>query len=715
MRIETKRRTGFVIVLAVVIVGVIGTYEQLGYIKSGMNLGGYSDENIWNAVSCRARLYLQKARGGVSLLSWSDLWVMTRLRPGFYCAEGSSLAAELQYSSVANEADRKEGGRIFRASCSGCHGSDASGGPFAPALTRARFDAGDSDLAIYQVLRNGIAGTAMRPVRLPPRKLLEIIAYLRALSARSVAADESAGPPLAVEVSSERLQAAGTKPDEWLTYSGSYNGWRHTVLDQITPANVTQLRLRWIRQFDVADQNVEATPLVTDGAIFITPDAWHVLALNAKTGDVIWEYRRSAPPNLPQAYEQVNRGVAIYGNTLFFGSLDGHLVALNANDGSLVWETAVASPSDGYLITGAPLVVNRTVVVGIAGGEYRIRGFLAAYDVATGKQQWKFNTIPDHGELGHETWGNNAWRTGGGATWLTGSYDPTTNLLYWGVGNPSPAFNGDARPGDNLFTDSAIALHVSTGKLAWYFQFTPHDEHDRDAAQTPVLADLAIKGVARKVILWPNRNGFYYVLDRITGEYLAGVPFVETDWATALTPTGRPILTEAANVTAAGRRTKPGINGGVNWQNPTFDQARGTILIPAVESSSIFTKAPALDPANRRPDQMYIGSGWSQPGLAIHKIVALEAATGQQKWQTVTSRADASLGGSSYSGLLSTGTGLVFGASGGTLFAIDADTGRELWRLPLGGTTKAPPISFEIDGHQVIAVAAGRALLVFGL
>ena len=208
----------------------------------------------------------------------------------------------------------------------------------------------------------------------------------------------------------------------------------------------------------------------------------------------------------------------------------------------------------------APLVVNGSVVVGVAGGEFGIRGFLAAYDVSTGQQQWKFDTIPGPGEVGHETWENDAWRSGGGATWITGSYDPSTDLLYWGVGNPSPDFSGDVRPGDNLFTDSVIALHASTGKLAWYFQFTPHDEHDWDAAQTPVLADLPIKGVVRKVICWPNRNGFYYVLDRVTGEFLAGVPFVEVDWAKGLTSAGRPILVDDAKVSAEGRRTRPGID-----------------------------------------------------------------------------------------------------------------------------------------------------------
>jgi alcohol dehydrogenase (cytochrome c) len=716
MRIDVKRRTGLV-ALAVVIVGAIGLYEQLGSMKPYANLGGHSNAAIRNGLSCRARLYLRKARGEIPGVSWTDLWYMTRLSRGFYCAEGSSLAADLQYSSVASEDDREEGAQIFHGRCTACHGADASGGPFAPSLVKSRLKAGDSDLAIYQVLRKGVTGTAMRPIDLPPRELLKIIAYLATVRAQSVAADQSGTPRLAIQVSTERLQGAGSRTDEWLTYSGSYNGTRFTTLDQITPANVAQLRVRWIKQFETADSNMEATPLIVDGTIFMVSEAGHVLALHVKTGDVIWEYKRPVPPDLPQGYGRVNRGLAVFGNTLFVGSLDGHLVGINANDGTVVWEALVANPSDGYQITGAPLVVNHSVVVGISGGEYRIRGFLAAYDAATGKQQWRFDTIPGPGEPGHETWENDAWRTGGGATWVTGSYDPTTDLLYWGVGNPSPAFNGDVRPGDNLFTDSVIALRASTGKLAWHFQFTPHDEHDRDAAQTPVLADLTIKGVARKAILWPNRNGFYYVLDRVNGEYLVGAPFVETDWATELTPTGRPILTDAAKVTVAGRRTKPGINGGVNWQNSTFDPGRGTIFIPAAESSSVFTKA-AADEGTGRGDVMHIGSGWSETDPALNEVVALDSATGQRKWQHTTPRAsfsDGSHSNSSYSGLVSTSTGLVFGASGGVLFALDSDSGKELWRLPLGGITKAPPISFTIDGHQVIAVAAGRTLVVLGL
>jgi alcohol dehydrogenase (cytochrome c) len=698
----------------VLLIGTIGgaaLYGYAGYWKSVLDLESASNERSWNALLCRAHIYLQKARGGVPELSWTELGELTLHRDWFVCTDGTSLEAQLQFSSNASEDDRKEGARIFHQRCTGCHGADGSGGPVAPSLTRSGYTHGDSDLAIFKVLRGGIPGTAMPSAGLSTRGLLQVTAHLKVLQAHSSEDDESKASRLAIQVSSERLRSAGTKADEWLTYSGSYNGWRHTSLTEINPANAAQLRIRWIKQFDIDEPLIEATPLVIDGVIYMPADAGHVLALDAKTGDVIWEHKRPIPADLELEYGHANRGLAVYGSTIFFGSLDGYLVALNANDGKVIWQTLVTSSSGGYSITGAPLVINRSVIVGIAGGEFRIRGFLAAYDVSTGKQQWKFDTIPGPGEVGHETWKNDAWRTGGGGTWVTGSYDASNDLLYWGVGNPAPAFSGDVRPGDNLFTASVIALYGTTGKLAWYFQFTPHDEHDRDAAQTPVLADLAINGLVRKVICWPNRNGFYYVLDRVTGEFLTGVPFVEIDWAKGLTSAGRPILADVAKVTTAGRRTRPGISGGANWQNPAFDQRRESIFVPATESSSVFTKLPP-DRVIAGQRGVFIGSGWSQSAATTRKVLALDAATGRPKWEysSPTGGTD-----NNYSGLLSTEGGLVFGASGGVCFALDADTGREVWRVALGGRTKSPPISFTVDGGQVILVAAGRALFLFGL
>ena len=612
------KRPAIATLAAVTLIGAIGASALLWHLESGksiVNPEDASSEHIWGSVLCRARLYLQKANGEVSGVSWTELWGLMLPGRGFVCAKGSSLQADVRYSEHANEDDRKAGARIFRERCGGCHGTDGSGGPFAPSLTRSQYNHGDSDLAVYKVLRDGIPGTAMQSVSLTLLERLQVISHLRTLQNQFPGESKSEASPLAIQVSNERLLAAGTNPNEWLTYSGSYNGWRHTALAEITPENVADLSMRWVQQFNIDSQNIEATPLVIDGTIFTVADPGHVLALDAKTGAKVWEYERPIPSNLPIEFP-VNRGLAVQGSTVFFGSLDGFLVAINANNGKVIWETSVAKPSDGYSITGAPLVVNRSVVVGIAGGEFGVRGFLAAYDVSTGQQQWRFNTIPGPGEAGHETWENQAWQSGGGATWNTGSYDPSTGLLYWGVGNPSPQLSGDVRPGDNLFTASVIALHASTGKLAWYFQFTPHDDHDRDAAQTPVLADLLIKGVVRKAICWPNRNGFYYVLDRVTGEFLAGAPFVEVDWAKGLNSTGRPILADDAKVSPEGRSTRPGIAGGTNWQNPAFDQKRGSIFIPATESSSVFTRQPA-DRSHARKESVIYWQ-WFEPTRADH-------------------------------------------------------------------------------------------------
>jgi alcohol dehydrogenase (cytochrome c) len=717
------KKPAIAILAVAILIGAIGA-AFIGWYPRSMesirNIEDTSSQNIWSAVSCRARLYLQKAEGEVSELSMIELWELTLPRRGFNCTEGGGLEASVRFSTIASEDERKAGAGIFRERCSACHGIDGSGGPFAPSLTRSHYSHGDSDLAIYKVLRDGVPGTAMQSVGLTLLQRLQVTSHLRALQDQLSEDRKPEASRLAVQVSNERLLTAGTNPDEWLMYSGSYNGWRHTPLAEITPANVAQLKLSWVQQLDINEPNIEATPLVIDGAIFTVVEPGHVVALEAKTGAMIWEYRRPVPPGLPIEF-RVNRGLAVWGSTLFFSSLDGYLVALNANDGKVIWQTLVARPSDGYSITAAPLVVNGSVVVGITGGEFGVRGFLAAYDVSTGQQRWKFNTIPGPGEAGNETWANDAWKSGGGGTWITGSYDPATDLLYWGVGNPSPTFSGDVRPGDNLFTDSVIALRMATGKLTWYFQFTPHDEEDRDSAQTPVLADLVIKGVLRKTICWPNRNGFYYVLDRITGEFLAGVPFVEVTWAKGITSAGRPILSTAAQVSTEGRTISPGIDGGTNWQNPAFDQRRQSIFIPTTESSSVFTKLPP-NRVTRGENGFLVGSGSSQMEPSTRKVLALDAATGARKWEYLalssTDSSNAPTGTQQHapiSGLLSTEGGLVFGAAGGFVFALDADTGGEVWRRSLGGNTKSPPISFRVDGRQVVLVAAGRAIFEFGL
>lgn len=693
----------FAITAAVVLVGAI--VVAAFYVKSLPGVYSATSGKIWHGIFWRAEVYRRKAMGGIPDLSWIELWELTQVGTGFDSrfTEGQSLERSVNNPHVSDN-DHKIGARIFNERCATCHGNHA------PSLTRPGFKYGDSDLAIYKVLRDGIPGTTMVSAGLSSLERWQVVGYVRQLQLHDSGQHVEDAYHLDIQVSGEQLRTAGTRPNEWLTYSGSFDGWHTSSLTEVSPANVSQLRVRWVRQFDTNETAIEATPLVANGVIFTTEPPANVVALDAKSGNLIWRYERSVPTELPLCCGRVNRGLAISSNTVFLGSLDGYLVAINANDGKVIWQTRVINSSDGYAITGAPLAIDNYVVVGVSGGEYGIRGFLAAFDATTGKQKWKFNTVPGPGEPGHDTWGGDAWRTGGGSTWVTGSYDPTLDLLYWGVGNPSPPFSGDLRPGDNLFTSSVIALHAGTGKLAWYFQFTPHDERDWDSAQTPILADIFIDGAVRKVICWANRNGFYYVLDRITGKFLAGVPFVEQNWAKGLDATGRPILVEGSEVTTTGRLTKPGVVGGTNWQPPAFDQASGLIFVPATEGASIFTKSATREPLRGHQGFM-LGSGSSSPERPVPVVRALDVSTGAKKWEYFSPPLK-ELG---YSGLLATAGGLVFGASGGFVFALDATSGRELWRVFLGGQTKAAPISFALDGRQVIAVSAGRALFVFGL
>jgi alcohol dehydrogenase (cytochrome c) len=406
----------------------------------------------------------------------------------------------------------------------------------------------------------------------------------------------------------------------------------------------------------------------------------------------------------------VNRGLAVLGNKVFLGTLDGYLVALDAATGSVVWQTQVGDASRGYTITGAPLAVNDAIAIGIAGGEFGIRGFLAAYDPETGQQKWRFHTVPAPGEPGNETWPGDSWKSGGGPTWNIGSYDPELDLLYWGVGNPGPAFNGDVRQGDNLYTNSVIALRGATGELAWYFQFTPHDEHDWDSTQVPVLADLPVGGSTRKVICWANRNGFYYVLDRTTGQFLSGKAFVVQNWTAGLDEHGRPLPAQALDTT--GKLVRPGGNGATNWQNASYDEKRGLVFVHATEGSSVYTKSEKV---TRGPRGTYLGSADTGTDPVLPVVRALRASDGARVWERPSPRMSGFLQGKwpGYTGLLATAGGLVFGASNDTFFALDSASGRPLWQVSLGGNTLAPPISFRLDGHQVVLVSAGRSLFLF--
>ncbi|PYS21918.1 MAG: PQQ-dependent dehydrogenase, methanol/ethanol family, partial [Acidobacteria bacterium] len=349
-------------------------------------------------------------------------------------------------------------------------------------------------------------------------------------------------PFLSAQVSYERLLRAAEEPQNWLSYSGSYASQRYSLLRQINPANVKTLEQKWIFQAESLEK-FETTPLVADGIMYITQAPSDAVALDARTGRVFWIYRYFPSQDVKPCCGSVNRGLAMLGDTLFLATLDAHLVALDAKTGRPLWNTPVANPNAGYAMTVAPLVVKDKVIVGVAGGEFGIRGFIAAYDARTGREAWKFYTIPGPGEPGHETWQSDAWEHGGGSVWTTGSYDPDLNLTYWGTGNPGPDWNPAQRAGDNLYSDSVVALDPDTGKLKWFYQFTPNDPYDYDSTQVPVLVDTTWNGSPRKLMMWGNRNGFFYVLDRVNGQFLAGYPFVKVNWASGLDAKGRPIQT----------------------------------------------------------------------------------------------------------------------------------------------------------------------------
>jgi alcohol dehydrogenase (cytochrome c) len=664
----------------------------------------------------RWRLFLigRKLRGEVKEISWSETLRMMGPSSRYYLrpiiSEGRSVNGAIQ-NPLTSTADRDEGARVFQSRCSPCHGHEGVGDR-GPPLNRPAYTHGNADFVVYRIVERGIAETGMPPSGLKEDEIWQVIAYLRTRQNETAGGTRAeAAANLQVSVSHAQLVAAPEHADDWLTHARTFDGKRYSPLSEITAGNVANLRLRWVHQLATNDPILEATPLVAGGAMFMSEPPSGVVALDTRTGNPIWHFGRDLPLKMSLCCGRVNRGVALLGQTVFLGTLDAHLVALDAANGTPRWETRVADVADGYSITVAPLAVGDLVIVGVSGGEFGVRGFLAAFAADTGKEVWRFNTIPGPGEPGHDTWKAGSWKTGGGPTWVTGAYDPELDVVYWGVGNPAPIYSGRDRDGDNLYTNSVVALARRTGKLQWHFQFSPHDEHDWDSNQTPVLTELVVPGGKRKVIGWANRNGFYYLLDRSTGEFLLGKPFVKQTWAKGLDPKGRPILAEGGRPTRKGALVYPGVAGGTNWQSPAFHPGLGLMFIPATEGSSIFTNSPPEKPEEHQPGTLFVASGAITEELEP-TIKAIDLATGDPRWEYHSPRTHG-IGGRS--GLLATGGDLVFGACEGQLFALDARTGKELWKIGLGGMTTAPPISFSVDGHQVIAIAAGRSVFLFGL
>jgi len=493
---------------------------------------------------------------------------------------------------------------------------------------------------------------------------------------------------------------------QWLMYSGSYSSHRFSPLTQISTANVAKLRPAWVYQ-PPGTGAVESTPVVVNGIMYVTSGPTMVAALDLKSGKPLWEWTRPVGPSvLNLGFPRVNRGVAVLDNMVYVGTLDGYLFALDARAGIERWSVHVGENPVGHSITAAPLVVDDKVIVGISGGEAGIRGFLDAYDAKTGKQAWRFYTIPSPGEPGSEGWPGDSWVHGGGATWLTGSYDPALKLLYWGTGNPGPDWNGDSRKGDNLYTSSLVAIDIETGKPRWHFQFTPHDVHDWDANQIPVLVDTPVGGRPRSLVVMANRNGFYYALDRKTGEFVFGTPYAKQTWARGLDERGRPIEIPGMEPSEKGTLVYPSLQGSTNWASPSYSPATDMLYVPVREMGSIYYKTGV----EYKPGTYYTGGSEKRLDEESWGAVrALDVKTGKQMW-------DFKLPTPTWAGVMATAGGLVFsGSNEGNFFALDATSGKPLWQFQTGGAIRSGPMSFLAGDKQYVAVAGGHALFVFAL
>ena len=513
------------------------------------------------------------------------------------------------------------------------------------------------------------------------------------------------------DVPFDRILHAAQEPQDWLTYSGSLMSQRHSGLTQITPDNAKDLTLKWVFQSKSLEKH-EVTPLVVDGVMYTVQGINDVYALDAATGKTIWSYHYKPDAAARNCCGQETRGLAILGDKIFMAALDTTVIALNAKTGKEIWKTQAADPKERYSMTHAPLVVKDKVIAGVAGGEFGIRGFIAAFDANTGKEAWRFYTVPGPGEPGHETWSGDSWQHGGAPIWVTGSYDPETNLTFWGTGNAGPDWNGDARLGDNLYSSSVVALDADTGKLKWHYQFSPHNEFDWDSTQVPVLANIQFQGRARKVMLWANRNGMFYVLDRTDGRFLLGKPFAKVNWATGFDERGRPIRAPGIEPTKQGTLVYPGNQGATNWYNPSFSPETGLFYIPTWEnSSSIYSKGDT--PPVYDVTKSYSGD-FPKPGNAnedvYSSIRAIDPQTGEKKWDYRLSTP------STEAGVLTTASDVLFsGGRDGAFYALDDRNGKLLWETNLGPSVSAGPVTYLVNGKQYVSIQCGSALFTFGL
>jgi alcohol dehydrogenase (cytochrome c) len=599
--------------------------------------------------------------------------------------------------------DIAAGAALFREQCAGCHSPDGSGSPAAPALFGREFRHGDTEWAVYRTIRDGVPNTGMAAHPLGHRQLWRLVAFIRCLGvpADSVAAAAQENSRMRqIQLSYTELAGLEAPGNDWLTYSGSYGSNRHSVLRQINSRNVGSLTIRWMHQLVGGHDKIESTPIVRDGVMYFTAPPGRVLAVDAATGHQIWVHDHpyvflgggEGPLNQ-------NRGVALLGDRVFVGTWDSKLTALSAATGQVLWESTVGEYPGTY-ISGAPLVYRDLVVTGVGSPPGYGRGFIVAFDVSTGKERWRFMTVPGPGLAGHDTWAGDSWRKGGAGTWLTGSYDPVADILYWGVGNPRPDFDASTRRGDNLYSDSVVALRGTTGELLWHFQFTPGDTHDWDSNQTPLIADRSTpQGGLEKRLLWANRNGFYYVLDRETGAFRLGVPFARQTWTRGLDEKGRPLPLADAQAGVQGVSVYPGSKGATNWWSPSYDRELDLVFIPVLEQGMVFFPSTQTLPTTG--------------GRSFYTAIrALDASTGKLVWEH---REDQRSDDDNISGVLSTSGAVLFGADHGKFFALDSQTGKELWSVETGGVIYAAPVTYSVEGEQFVSIISGRNLMTFAL
>jgi alcohol dehydrogenase (cytochrome c) len=626
------------------------------------------------------------------------------------------------------------GQQLFTEHCASCHGTDGNGGELGPNIATRVPLRSDEELA--NVVRNGLGAAGMPAITaISDRDMPALIGRLRALKLRFGAAPERrevtlvGGDPLAglaLNQGADELQLLGddrrlhllrregtawrevSSQTDWTSYNGATHGSRHSSLTQIDAGNVGALAPVWLYNF-TTNNNLQTTPVVSEGVMYVT-SANEVLALDAGSGREIWRYQRARTRGLiGNAAGGANRGAAVAGERLFMLTDHAHVIALDKHSGTLLWDTEMADWRQNYNATGAPLPVGDLVIAGTSGGDEGVRGFVAAYDQTTGREVWRWWSTPLPGEPGSETWQGDGIAHPAGSTWMTGTFDAALDTLYWTVGNPGPDMIGDDRRGDNLYTDSVVALDPRTGKLKWHFQFTPHDVWDYDAQETPALVDANWQGQPRQLLIQANRNGYFYVLDRRTGEFLNGWQYTkEITWSSGLDARGRPIRVEGMEPTREGIRVCPSLTGASNWYSTSYNPTTGLYYVQTEDKCGVFTRVDADWEAGKG----FMGGSFAPaPEPAQRLLRAIDIQTGSTRFEVLqVGRAN------SWGGVLSTAGGLVFfGDDSGAFSAVDAASGSLLWRFAANARWRASPMTYDFDGRQYVAIANGSTIMAFAL